>query len=125
MRNNMRIRGRVTIWVIREDGSMESQVRHNVVTDQGDALIADLLANAPTQTKVDETNGHIEVGSGWSGLSPKSNSGCNTTEGSRKAMDAGYPQTKGVFGDTDDNVVVYSASWAVGDLAADGIDEAA
>jgi len=125
MRSRMRINGRVTVRVIREDGRQEKQVHHNIVTNEGDALIADLLCGTPTQTKVDETNGYIEVGSGWTGLSPKSNSGCNTPEGSRQVMDSGYPQAKGSFGNTDDNVVVYRSSWTVGTLEADGVDEAA
>lgn len=98
---------------------------HNIVTNEGDAMIADLMAETPAQTKVNNTNGHIEVGTGWTGTTPKSNASCNTPTGSPEVMDATYPKLKGTFGNTDDNVVQYQATFEAGDLNQTGIDEAA
>jgi hypothetical protein len=39
-------------------------------------------------------------------------------------MDAGYPQTKGDWAATDDNVIVYKSTFEAGDLNSTGIDEA-
>jgi hypothetical protein len=100
-------------------------VNHNIVTDEGDALVADILQETPTQTKVDNTNGYIEVGTGWTGTTPKQNTSCNTPTGSPEIMDATYPQTVGAFGAANDNQVQYRSTFEAGDLNATGIDEAA
>lgn len=100
-------------------------VNHNIVTDEGDALIADIMANTPAKTKVDNTNGYIEVGTGWTGTTPKANASCNTPTGNPEVMDATYPKLKGSFGAADDNVTQYRATFEAGDLNASGIDEAA
>ncbi len=97
---------------------------HNIITNQGDALIADNMSETPTQTKVDNTNGHIAVGTGWTGASPKTNEVVNTPTGSPEIMDATYPKQKGAFGGADDNVVQYRATFEAGDLNISGIDEA-
>ena len=97
---------------------------HNIITNQGDALIADNMSETPTQTKVDNTNGHIAVGTGWTGASPKTNEVVNTPTGSPEVMDATYPKQKGAFGASDDNVVQYRATFEAGDLNISGIDEA-
>ncbi len=100
-------------------------INHNIVTNEGEALIADLMSETPTQNKVDNTNGHIEVGIGWTGTTPKTNTGCNTPTGSLEPMDATYPKLKGAFGATDDNVTTYRATFEPGDLNVSGIDEVA
>lgn len=97
---------------------------HNIVTNEGDALVADLLAETPARTKVDNTNGYIAVGTGWTGSSPKTNEVVNTPTGSPEVMDATYPKLKGTFGNADDNVTQYRAIFEAGDLNASGIDEA-
>lgn len=103
----------------------EMGVNHNIVTDEGDALVADLMAQTPARTKVDNTNGHIEVGTGWTGTTPKQNTSCNTPTGNPEVMDATYPVLKGTWGNTDDNVVQYRATFEAGDLNQTGINEAA
>jgi len=103
----------------------EYGVNHNIVTNQGDALIADLLSDIPVRAPVDNLNGVIAVGTGWTGTNPKLNTGVNTPVGSPKAMSALYPKTKGAWGAADDNVIQYRAFFAAGDLNASGIDEAA
>jgi hypothetical protein len=79
MKESMGIRG-VLRWSVRdEDGQIVQQgENHNVVTAQGDALIADLMADSPARTKVDNSNGEITVGTGWTGISTKNNTGVNT-----------------------------------------------
>lgn len=99
-------------------------INTNIVTDQGDALIADLMQQTPTQTKVDETNGFIAVGTGWTGTTPKQNEIVNTPTGSPEVMDATYPKTEGTFGNANDNVVQYRVTFEVGELNEVGIDEA-
>ena len=99
---------------------------HNIITNQGDALIADQMSQTPTQTKVDNTNGYITVGTGWTGVSPKTNEAVNTpaTGSPTQAMEATYPKQKGAFGAADDNVTQYRTIFAAGELNATGIDEA-
>ena len=98
---------------------------HNTITNQGDGMIANLMISNPTVTKVDATNGYMTVGTGWTGSTPKNNTGVNTTTGSFKKLDSGYPKTQGAFGSIGQNVVLYRSSFAAGDLNANGINEVA
>lgn len=104
-------------------GSEMISVNHNIVTNEGDALIADQLANTPTRTAVDQANGVIGVGTGYT-TEAKTVDALVTQTGSDEAMDTGYPQTKGAWAAADDNVLVYRATFEAGDLNATGIDEA-
>lgn len=137
-----KIRGKVTAIVYTQDGEIKRfkptwwrkllglpgkemiVVNHNIVTDEGDALIADIMSQTPAKTKVDSTNGHIEVGTGFTSEA-KSTLSCATPTGSPEVMDATYPQQKGAFGAANDNVTVYRATFEAGDLNQTGIDEAA
>lgn len=126
MKSNIEIRGCLKWAVIDKDGVVTQKgENHNIVTSEGDALIADLLSESPSRVKVDNTNGHIQVGTGWTGTTPKNNEEVNTPSGSPKEMSSTYPVLKGAFGDADDNVVQYRALFAAGDLDDTGIDEAA
>lgn len=98
-------------------------INHNIVTNEGDALIADLLQNTPERTKLDSSNGVIGVGTGFT-TEAKTVDALVTQTGSNEAMDSGYPQTKGDWAAADDNVIVYKATFEAGDLNATGIDEA-
>ena len=98
---------------------------HNTITNQGDGMIADLLISNPTQDKVDATNGYMRVGTGWTGSTPKNNTGVNTPTGSFKKLDSTYPKTQAAFGSSGQNVVLYRTSFAAGDLNANGINEVA
>ncbi len=98
---------------------------HNTITNQGDGLLADLMITAPTQNKVDATNGYMLVGTGWTGASPKANTSVNTKTGTYKKLDTGFPKLQGSFGSTGQNVVLYRTSFTAGDLAANGINEVA
>jgi hypothetical protein len=99
-------------------------VNHNIVTDEGDALIADHMTETDARTLVDNTNGYIEVGTGFTSEA-KSTLSCATPTGSPEVMDATYPKLKGSFGAADDNVAQYRATFEAGDLNQTGIDEAA
>lgn len=98
---------------------------HNTITVTGDHLIADLLTSNPTQDKVDANNGYMIVGTGWTGASPKNNTSVNTATGTYKKLASGFPKLKGTFGGTDGNVILYRASFAAGELNANGINEVA
>lgn len=138
-----KVKGKLTVTVFGPDGMVKRHprnfiqkmlglpgcrmisVNHNIVTDEGDALIADLMATTPARTKLDNSNGFIAVGTGWTGTTPKANTDVNTPVGSREPMDATYPKVKGAFGAANDNVVQYRATFEAGDLNNNGIDEAA
>ena len=98
---------------------------YNTITNQGDGMIADLMISNPTLTKVDATNGYMRVGTGWTGTTPKNNTGVNTATGSFKKLDSTYPKTQAAFGSSGQNVVLYRTSFAAGDLNANGINEVA
>jgi len=83
MRESIRIKGLVTVQVFDKDGKLKRrspgllrrllglkgkfmiQEFHNIVTREGDALIADALLDTPTRTKVTSSNGFLQVGTGW------------------------------------------------------------
>lgn len=98
-------------------------VNHNIVTNEGDALVADLLQETPERTKVDNSNGVIGVGTGFVSET-KTVDALVTQTGSNEAMDATYPVTKGDWAAADDNVVQYRSTFEAGDLNDTGIDEA-
>ena len=143
MLEKIKARGMVTVRVLDEHGNIKrhkpgilrrllgipgakmEQRKHNIITNQGDALLADWLLTAPTKTKILETTGYIAVGTGWTGVSTKANTACNNQVGSRQVMDAGYPQTKGAFNAADDNIIIYRSTYPKGALIATGIDEVA
>jgi hypothetical protein len=104
-------------------GRRMQMTNHNIVTDEGDALIADLMQETPERTKVDETNGKIGVGTGFV-TELKSTDTLVTQTGSDEEMDVSYPVTKGDWAAAEDNVVQYRATFEAGDLDDTGIDEA-
>jgi len=142
MRDKMRATGMVTVRVLDAAGNVRRHrpgflrrlfglpgrpmvsCRHNIVTDEGDALVADAMLPSPFKAKVG-TSGCIQVGTGWTGNGVKSNTRCNTPAGGFKFLDSGYPQLKGQFGEAHDNVVVYRATFGEGQIAASGINEVA
>lgn len=141
--NKTKIKGRLTVTVFDGSGNIKRRnqnwfqrlfnlpgskmvsVNHNIVTDEGDALIADLMSQTPAKQKLDNTNGYVQVGTGWTGTSPKTNQVCNTPTGTPEVMDSTYPKQKGAFGAANDNVTQYRATFEAGDLNANTINEAA
>jgi hypothetical protein len=142
MKEKIKIKGQVTVQVIDKDGNIKRHKpnflrqllgiqgrqmvhrHHNIVTREGDALIADALLAAPNKTKVTSSSGYIQVGTGWTGNSTKTNTRCNTSTGSMKALDSNYPALKAAWGSTGDTTVTYRATFAAGALNANGINEA-
>lgn len=142
MKDNIKIKGMVTIRVIGKDGNVKRRApgwfgrllkipgrpmefkHHNIVTREGDALIADALLQTPTKTKVTSSSGYIQVGTGWSGNSTKTNTRCNTATGNMKALDSGYPVLKAAWGNNGDTTITYRATFGAGSLNANGINEA-
>jgi hypothetical protein len=142
MRDRIKIQGMVTVRVLDKDGKVTRRPRtwfrrlfhipgrlceqryHNIVTREGDALIADALTASPAKAKVTSSTGYIQVGTGWTGSSAKTNTRCNTSTGSMKLLDSGYPALKAAWGNTGDTTVTYRATFAAGALAANGINEA-
>jgi hypothetical protein len=97
---------------------------HNIVTREGDALIADALLASPTKAKVTSASGYIQVGTGWTGNSTKTNTRCNTPTGSITALDANYPVLTAAWGNAGDTTLSYRATFAAGVLNMNGINEA-
>jgi hypothetical protein len=142
MRDRIKIRGMVTIRVLDKDGNIKRRVpgwlgrllkmqgrlmeyrHHNIVTREGDALIADALLPSPTKTKVTSSSGYIQVGTGWTGNSTKSNTRCNAATGAMKALDTGYPALIAAWGNTGDNILTYRATFGAGTLNVNNVNEA-
>ena len=142
MKDRIRIKGKVTIQVFDGNGKVKQhspgflrrlfglpgkfmvQEFHNIVTREGDALIADALLASPAKTKVTSSAGYIQIGTGWTGNSTKTNTRCNTATGTMKALDSNYPALKAAWGSTGDTTVTYRATFAAGTLTANGINEA-
>jgi hypothetical protein len=143
MKEKIKIKGMVTVQVFDGNGKLKRRSPgllrrlfglqgklmiyefHNIVTREGDALIADALMPIQVKTKINGTNGYISVGTGWTGNSTKTNTKCNTSTGSAKQLDSGYPALKAAWGSTGDTTVTYRATFAAGALNANGINEAA
>ena len=141
MKDRIRIKGKVTIQVFDQHGKLKRrspglfrrlfglrgqfmiQEFHNIVTREGDALIADALLASPVKTKVTSSSGYIQVGTGWTGNSTKTNTRCNTPTGNMKALDNGYPALTAAWGNTGDTTVTYRATFAAGALNANAINE--
>jgi len=98
-------------------------INHNIVTNEGDDLIADLLQETPERTKLDNANAVIGVGTGFVS-EDKTVDALVSQTGSNEAMDATYPKTAGDWAAISGNVVVYRATFEAGDLNDTGIDEA-
>jgi len=142
MKSKYKIKGKVRVCVLGPNGNVKRfepgifrrliglpgrpmiSKKHNTVTRQGEGLIANLLLGTPTQIKITASTGHIQLGKGWTGSSPKTNTRCNTPTGAFEALDAGYPVTKAGFGSVGDNILHFRASFEAGKLNATGINEA-
>jgi hypothetical protein len=142
MKDRIKIRGKVTIQVFDQhrklkrrspgflrrlfgmQGQFMVQEFHNIVTREGDALIADALLVTPTKPKVTSSTGFIQIGTGWTGNSTKTNTRCNTPTGSMKALDSGYPALSAAWGNTGDTTVTYRATFGAGSLNVNGLNEA-
>jgi hypothetical protein len=143
MKERIRVCGVVTARVFDKDGNMRRHRagffekilglrgglmvshHHNIVTRQGDALIADALLALPYKAKVSAGSGFIQAGTGWTGNGTKLNTGCNTPAGNTEALDDNFPALKAAWGNTGDSTVCYRATFEAGKLNVNGINEAA
>ncbi len=101
--------------------SLMAGVNHNIVTNEGDAMIADIMAETPARVKIDNTNGYIEIGTGF--VSEAKTVELCVTQVAIQDMDATYPKLKGTWGNTDDNVTQYRVTFAAGEGTGIDIDE--
>jgi hypothetical protein len=76
-----------------------------------------------TQDPVDNSNGKIGVGTGFTSET-KGTDALVTQTGSDEEMDPTYPLQKGAFLAANDNTVVYRSTFEAADLDDTGIDEA-
>lgn len=143
MKDKIKVKGMVTVRVFDRDGNIKSRPagifekifglrgramasrHHNIVTRQGDALIADALLGVQGKSKVLSGSGFIQVGTGWTGNSTKLNTRCNTPAGNMEALDENFPALKAAWGNTGDTTVCYRATFEAGDLNVNGVNEAA
>jgi hypothetical protein len=143
MKDKLKVRGMVTVRVFDKNGDVKKRPpnfiqrifglapspmiskHHNIVTREGDAMIADALMPTPTKTKVSSASGYIQVGTGWTGNSAKTNTRCNSPAGTMEGLDSGYPALKAPWGSVGDTTLTYRATFEAGDLNANGINEAA
>jgi len=142
MKDRLRIKGKVTVQVFEANGKIKRchpgffrrlfripgrfivLEFENIVTREGDALIADALLASPSRTKVTSSSGFIQIGTGWTGNSVKTNTRCNTPSGSMGTLDANFPVLKAAWGNSGDTTVTYRATFSAGSLNANGINEA-
>ena len=138
--NKVGIKGRMS-WVVRDEhGNVKKYKRtflqklfgspeymdwynNNLVTSEGDALVADLLQETPERGKLDNAGAVIGVGTGWT-ETVKGTDALVTQVGSDEAMDATYPITEGDWAAANDGVVIYKATFEAGDVTAVDLDEA-
>lgn len=97
-------------------------INHNIVTNDGDALIADLMCNTPAKQKFNTANSFIQVGTGYTAAT-KTSTTCLVAAAAVQSMDPAYPKIKGAYGAANDNVVQYRSLFAAGCLSTDGLDE--
>jgi hypothetical protein len=97
---------------------------HNIMTDQGDAIIADIMSQTPARQKPDNTHCWTICGTAYSGTTPKARIWVVTPTGSSQLQDATYPKQKGAFGAANDNVTQYRVTFAPGAFGTVTINEA-
>lgn len=98
-------------------------VTNNLVTNLGDALIAQALIETRTETPINNANGEIGLGTNYS-TATKTSSTLGTQVGTYATMDSGYPAVGGAWAASGDNIIHYYATFATGSLAAVDINEA-
>jgi len=143
MRERIGPRGMVTVRVLDEKGRVKEFRRsllrrmlrlparrmefrrHNIITRQGDALLADWAAPVPAKIKITSSTGYMQVGTGWSGVGAKDNSRCNTPVGAMEVMDSTYPKLQAFWGNPGDTTLLYRVTFESGDLNVVGLNEVA
>lgn len=142
MKDGLCVRGMVKAIVYDKDGNIKRKKQnwiqklfripgkqmiykhHNNLTTVGEAMIADCLANASVLQKLEYGHGYIQVGTGWTGNSPKLNTKCNTP-GGIAAIEEDYPEVQAHFGSEGQNILINKASFPAGSLVLQNINECA
>jgi len=109
MKSGIKAKGQIRVLVVGKDGEIKKYQRsfwrrlfglpakmmfvknHNTITVQGEKLLANWMLGVPTKPRITDATGFIQVGTGWTGTSPKQNTRCNTPTASLKALSTGYP----------------------------------
>jgi len=102
--------------------SYEYSINHNLVTDEGDALLVDMLVTTGTQSAMNNANAEMGVGDGYAGVAKSTDALVNIID-VEQGMEATYPKQKGAFGAANDNVVQYRTIFAAGEATGSGLDE--
>lgn len=142
MKGGVGIRGMITASVMDSEGNIKREKpgflrrifgipgremiskHHNVITREGEALIAYNLSET-YRTKVIPSMGHIQLGTGWTGVNTKENRRCNTSTGEEwRYLEYDSAILKAPFGETGDNVLIYTARYPPGFITVQGINEA-
>jgi hypothetical protein len=126
MNDIMRATG-IVEFTVRDANNIIKQYErfHNIITAQGDALIADQLSGTNARTHVTNASGYIVIGTGFTGSNIKNQTWVMTQTGSPQALSVGYPQLQGTWGNTGQNIVIYQCLFPQGSLNVIGINEAA
>jgi hypothetical protein len=125
MNSIMNPSGKVTVRLYDQYGKIKYEnISHNIITAQGDAYIADLLALTPARQKINGTNCYIAVGTGYTGIDNKNQTWVNTQTGPAQLVTTLYPQLAAVWGVSGDNQLNFAFTYAAGTLNATGINEA-
>ena len=69
-------------------------------------------------TIITSVNGYMQLGTGWTGNSPKKNSRCNKAIALQK-IDSGFPH----ISNDSENIIVYQATFIPGTIEATDINE--
>jgi len=132
MNEKQAITGRVVVVITKADGTKETHVSKNIVTDAGDLFYAQRgVAALPTNFTDGSSvfDAIMELYNGASGAPAKGNNRSNLTglvTGSNKAMDSTYPKVND--GDADNtgagtDIVTYRVSYTTSEANASNIQD--
>lgn len=120
MTTNIDIKGNVHFVVRDKDGNIKQEFEnHNIVVTNGDSLVADALLASPSRVtkKITRVGGTIQaymiIGSGWTGISPKTNTWVNTalSSGSVACADPSPVRLSGAnWTGTNSNILQYTTT---------------
>jgi hypothetical protein len=127
MKSGIKAKGQIRVLVVGKDGEIKKYQRsfwrrlfglpakmmfvknHNTITVQGEKLLANWMLGVPTKPRITDATGFIQVGTGWTGNSPKQNTRCNTPFSTMQQISTGFPELT-----QTENGVVYKAVFPTG-----------
>ncbi len=110
MKSGIKAKGQIRVLVVGKDGEIKKYPRsfwrkllglpaklmfvknHNTITVQGEKLLADWMLGVPTKPRITDATGFIQVGTGWTGTSPKQNTRCNTPFTTMQQISTEFPE---------------------------------